>query len=63
MNKIQCEVCGKGMEEGATLYRVNETGVPGIWRCKPHLTFEQESSLDFDCKKIVEAIEEHNRNT
>ena len=33
---MKCEICGIGMKEGATLHRVNEKGVAGIWRCSEH---------------------------
>ena len=37
---MQCEICGKGMREGVTLYRANEKGIKGIWRCEMHLNDE-----------------------
>ena len=33
---MSCRLCGKGAQEiGGYLTRVNETGVPGIWECRP----------------------------
>jgi hypothetical protein len=37
---IECHVCGaKGgpAPRGVSLYRVNETGVKGIWACRKHV--------------------------
>lgn len=60
---MKCEICHKSPpKDNVSLFRINEFGVKGIWRCKTHLTFEQESNIDFDVKKIVEIIEQDNRN-
>lgn len=34
---VRCQLCGRGLYglKGAYLARVNETGVPGIWECRP----------------------------
>ena len=33
---MKCRLCGKGvLEIGGYLGRVNETGVDGIWECRP----------------------------
>jgi hypothetical protein len=33
---FRCHKCGKGAREiGCYLQRVNETGVKGIWECRP----------------------------
>lgn len=34
---ITCEICGRGPADGTTVYRANEKGVPGIWRCADHV--------------------------
>jgi hypothetical protein len=34
---ISCEICGRGPANGTTVYRANEKGVPGIWRCAAHV--------------------------
>lgn len=47
--------------DGTTVYRVNEMGVRGIWRCKLHLTFDQEAAIDPEVKRITDIIEEDNR--
>lgn len=31
---MKCEICGRGIPEGASLHRQNEKGVKGIWRCE-----------------------------
>ncbi len=33
---MECEICGKTVPS-TNLYRVNEKGVDGIWRCYQHL--------------------------
>lgn len=33
---MKCEICGKGLAEGASLIRQNAKGVIGIWRCTTH---------------------------
>lgn len=35
---MKCEVCGRspGTDSSITLFRQNEKGVPGIWRCEEH---------------------------
>jgi hypothetical protein len=33
---MKCEICGKTPFMGATLFRQNEKGVVGIWRCEEH---------------------------
>ncbi len=45
MSKPTCRLCGKGAREiGGYLTRVNETGVDGVWECRPscdaQLSFE-----------------------
>ena len=31
---MKCRKCGRGIPEGASLFRVNEKGVKGIWECE-----------------------------
>jgi hypothetical protein len=31
---VKCEVCGKGLADGVSLFRQNATGQPGVWRCE-----------------------------
>lgn len=33
---MKCFQCDASMATGATLFRVNEKGVPGIWACTSH---------------------------
>jgi hypothetical protein len=49
----KCQICGKTPLETA-LYRVNETGVTGIFRCRNHLP--QGQKIDPEIKKIVTVI-------
>ena len=37
---IRCEICGKGPAENVAVYRANEKGVKGIWRCAKHPSAE-----------------------
>lgn len=57
--QLNCEVCKRGVEE-VSLHRVNEKGVPGIWRCQACLTHEQEAAQDPICRDIVNIIEQDN---
>ena len=33
---MKCEICGRGPADGVTVYRANEKGVRGVWRCERH---------------------------
>lgn len=35
---MECEICKRGPMQGISLYRANELGVKGIWRCSDHPT-------------------------
>lgn len=50
---MKCEWCGKGLQDGVSLFRVNEKGVPGIWRCEADL----DRRPDEQVAQIVAAIE------
>lgn len=51
----QCQICGANPATGgAAVFRVNEVGQPGIWRCKDHL---QATPVDEDVKNLVSIIE------
>lgn len=50
---MKCEVCGKGMAEGVSLFRQNELGVTGIWRCREHNEKPPEPEVD-DIVRIIE---------
>lgn len=55
---MKCEVCNQGPPNGPTVYRVNEPGeMPGIWRCRNHVTEEQLSLFDKELKEIVGLLE------
>lgn len=48
-----CEICGRTVQQGYTLYRQNATGVTGIWRCAAH----NKKPVEQDVKEIVDAVE------
>ena len=58
--KQQCEICARTPFDCA-LYRVNPTGVLGIWHCWDCLTPEQKAATDPHCKEIVDIIEADNK--
>ena len=37
MAGFECEICHKGPSQGVTVYRANEKGIKGKWRCEMHL--------------------------
>lgn len=53
---MKCEICGKGISDGTSLYRQNEKGQPGVWRCRVHVT----APVDPIVEEVVEAIEDAN---
>lgn len=48
-----CHVCGLGPAVGVTVYRQNETGIPGVWACRAHSTVP----LDPETQDLIDAIE------
>jgi len=50
---MKCEICGKGVKDGANLHRQNEKGIKGIWRCEEHntLPIDPEIQVIIDCLK------------
>lgn len=50
---MKCEICGKGMEQGVTLFRVNELGVTGVWRCREHMEKQPDPIVE-DIVNIIE---------
>jgi len=54
-----CEICGrKPPQDNVALFRVNEKGVEGIWRCREHLG---NVKVDSEVNDIVKIIEEDNQ--
>ena len=51
----ECFVCQNGPPDGSTVYRVNETGVEGVWACREHLP--PSVVVDPQVQGIVDAIE------
>ena len=56
--KLKCEVCGLGPADGVTVFRQNETGVPGVWRCAPHTHVE----IDPGVGDLVTTLERDKRD-
>lgn len=54
---MKCEICGKGMKEGVSLYRVNRKGIAGVWRCPNCLTNSQAEAIDPVVLDICEIIQ------
>ncbi len=54
---MKCEICNKGPAEGLTVFRVNEKGVKGIWRCRAHVTSEQADKFDPEVIFITNIID------
>ena len=54
---IACEICGKGPVQGVTVYRANEKGVKGRWRCNHHLNETAfQRAMDSEVSAIERAI-------
>ncbi len=59
---MKCEICHKSPpNDNIALYRVNEFGVKGIWRCYADLTEDQKKNIDPIEHDIVTTIVEHNK--
>jgi hypothetical protein len=55
---MKCEICQRNVPvDGVTLFRVNQTGQKGVWRCKAHLTAKQRVVIDPVLKRVVKMIE------
>lgn len=53
----RCRLCGSELKDGKWFERVNETGVPGIWECRP----DCEAELHSD-DALLMAIEHNEKN-
>ena len=56
---IACEICGRGPSPergGITVYRANEKGVIGIWRCAQHPSKES-AQRELEVSEITVALE------
>lgn len=61
---MKCEICLKGPPiDDVVLFRVNEKGVKGIWRCSRHLTAEQANALDPEVVRITHIIQSNGKET
>jgi len=56
---MKCEWCGLGPQDGVTVFRINEKGVAGIWRCEKDL----DRKPDEDVAEIVAILESGNART
>jgi len=54
MAEIRCHVCGEGPQDGITVYRQNEKGMPAIWACVLH----RKAPVDPGTQEIVDILEE-----
>jgi hypothetical protein len=59
---MKCEICGKTSPmppdgDGISLFRVNETGEPAVWRCEQHLTKEQRAKIPSTVIELAKIIE------
>ena len=57
---MKCITCGKGLEDGISLYRQNEFGIDGIWACLEHDKTKVKQN-DPDTVEITEIIAATNR--
>lgn len=55
---INCEVCGQGPQQGITVYRQNEKGIKGQWRCAEHSKVIPDPVVE----EVVKAIEAGKQN-
>ncbi len=56
---MKCEICEKGIPNGVNLFRQNEKGVAGVWRCTEH----NKKYVHEDVKDIIEALKGNNDNS
>lgn len=52
---MKCLFCGATPATGATLYRVNTTGRPGVWACEKHVK-QTDAEINLAVEEIVRAI-------
>lgn len=50
-----CMFCGRGMVQGANLFRLNPTGQKGIWACEKHIN-QTDVKVDPVVQEIVDAL-------
>lgn len=59
---IECEICGRSPQTtGDALYRANEKGVEGRWRCKFHLNTQAREIAESETGTLTRIIEEGGR--
>ena len=54
---MKCEWCGKGPADGTSIFRVNEKGVDGIWRCEADLDRKPPDDV-YELVSIIESVSE-----
>ena len=59
---MECIFCKQGVRQGVTLYRINETGVDGIWACEKHLK-QTDVIIDPEMLKLTKLIENGGRHS
>ena len=52
---MKCLFCNATPAKGATLYRVNAKGQPGVWACGKHIK-QTDASISEEVKQIVDAL-------
>lgn len=50
---MKCEICGKGPQDGVTVFRQNPKGEKGIWHCAEH----NAAKVDSEVVAVVEVLE------
>lgn len=53
---MNCAVCGRGPDDGVSVYRMNEVGQPGLWSCNEHKD-QFDGRIPDDVKEMVSIIE------
>jgi hypothetical protein len=53
---VKCDTCGLGPEDGKSLYRQNEKGVIGVWRCFECCQKRPSAPVDPEVVELTEII-------
>lgn len=53
---IGCVVCKLGPEQGVSLFRINEKGVPGLYACRKHV-HQTDAHLDAETVRLVDILD------
>ena len=53
---MECEICQRRPDkDGIAIHRINEKGIPGIWRCEDHM---EGRKVDKAVQDIIDTIRE-----